>query len=339
MNTATDLSTKEQVLRHIVSSGYRMTKQDSSFFTHVQHLLATKKQVTSNQARLFDKLVLKLGKQIRAKGYDPRKLIELPWRANLIESTQATLRLVDDTLIMETPFNKKFIDDFNGARVQQVFAWDRLAKTHKAPFSTKALKLATTKMDAHFAPVKYCDEIAEILATYVTPFLGDLIWDPTLVKSNDKYYIAASNRILNERLTGIELNPDPRTLYNLSKLGIEIHPSVIGDDPFLKFASTVNVEVDSEKLEQAASWLAQLGINTALISREIMRWADTGIYAELVEHLSNNRIGCEKDVSFRTPITEDFAYITATRVHRIDEDSKQYSKCILIKNSRPVKVW
>lgn len=337
MTTTFNLVSKEQVLYHIFNSGYRMTRQDSNFFAHVQQLIANKRQVTSNQAHLFNKLVLKLGKQLRANGFDARQLITLPWHVPVVESTQATLRLENDTLIIETPFNKKFIDDFNSYSAREKsFEWDRTKKVHTAPFGTKALRLATTKLEKHFDIVRYCAQIQEILDTQVRPLSNDLIWNPTLVKSDDKYYIAASNNVIDKQIANIELNAEPQTLYKLSKMAIAVHPSVTNGDPFLNFAGSYDVEVNADDLDKVCEWIEQLKIPMVLVEKELTRWSD--IHRELIGYLDAHDIDRMNEPSSWLAVENEFVSMRVTRINRIVMGDNKPTKNIRITNSRPVEV-
>lgn len=319
-----------------------MTRQDSSFFLYLQTALASKKQITTNQHKLFDKLVIKLRSQFNSHGYDAKTLINLPWNVSVVTSTQPTIKLVENSLIIETPFDKKFIDSFNkGQSKRRFFQWDPTQKNHKGVYSTVALKFALQTLKKHFNNVVLCPSIKEIISTQVEPFDLDLIWNPTLVKVKDTYLIAANNKIVNDLIEHLPLNSDPKNLFKLSKMGVVTHSSITDGDPLLEFASLRNPVINVEQIDEMCEWLSKLNIDTVLISRELIRWLD--VHSELSRSLSAHGI---KEVrspasfsTFNPADDKDYAVINIGSAFSLPrENVKKCSKYISLKNSRPITI-
>lgn len=333
------LKTKEQLLYYMAGGNIHLSNQDACFFQTLHGIIFRKKQITSNQVKLFNKLIVKYKAQLKRKGHIANDLLSLPWQTEIIESvpeyTQANLTLKEGVLYLRTPFNKIFIQEFTIKTKINPFVWNRDDRNYQAPFSTYALKLATTITKRFFNTINYCPAVESILTQ--VPNVGDnLIWRPTLIKTNSGYYIAASNSILNGQLKDVVLNDNPNTLYKLSQLGIDSHPSIIGYDGLKEFASEYLYEIDIDHLEKLANWLNQLAITQLVVSREIVGSTELGKEIKAIFGKANiklvpyhqylNSSNIEPNIILQ--LLKSSAWRNATSV----------SKVVVLKNSRPVKI-
>jgi hypothetical protein len=261
---------KEQLLHFMSKGAVKMSNQDAHFFQNLYGLITRKKQVTSNQVELFNKLVVKYKNQLKRRGIKIADLLDLTWKTSIIESekkfTIPNIKLEDGTLFLRTPYKTKFVSEFNSIKYNP-FEWSTGSRNFQAPISTYALKLAITIVNKHFDSLDLAPEVQEVISQ--CPQIEAKFWKPTLTKTNH-YYIAASNKVINDLVKDIDLNDDPKTFYQLSKLGIDIDPQLIGDNKFAKFAAHHYNEVTEDQFLQVAEWMSMLGITTVFFPKERM---------------------------------------------------------------------
>jgi hypothetical protein len=239
------------------------------FLSNLQHITHTTKQVTSNQARLFDKIVSKYSRQFLKHDLNSQDLIKLPWKSQTIESlpefTGARVDCIDGLLNLRVPFNKKFIAYFRSAPNE--FVWNKTEKMYSAPFSTNNLRILYESLPEYFKSVIYSPALHNLISQLEE--YNNYIWKPTLVKVGDCFVIGAANEHLMNGLGNIELNTDTDTLVELSLYGVNIHDSLTKDNPKLKFAASRNVEVDITEIDQVAIWLRESGIMNVKLSLSV----------------------------------------------------------------------
>ena len=56
---------KEHLLHYMMKGHVHLSKKDYGFFNNLSYIIREKNQVTSNQNKLFDKLILKYQRQLR----------------------------------------------------------------------------------------------------------------------------------------------------------------------------------------------------------------------------------------------------------------------------------
>lgn len=267
---------REQVLHFMTRGEIRMSNQDAVFFQTIYGLIHRNKQLTSNQDQLFNKLLVKHKSQLKRKGLIASQLCEIPWdNVTIIDSksdyTDPNIKLENGIIYLRTPYKKQFVSEFNTV-ANSTYIWNSGTRKYQSPFSTHALKIAINLVEKHFGKINTCPTVTEILQQ--VPKIDSKFWKPTLVKSNARYYIAASNHIINDLISNMELNDDPVTFFNLSKMGIDIDPELLGENKFAKFAAnyyndwTINSDEDiSGSLTTLADWLHTLGVTNISVGK------------------------------------------------------------------------
>jgi hypothetical protein len=179
--------------------------------------------------------------------------------------TGAAVSILGDNIIIRVPFNKKFINEFRIIK-NNTFQWNKEDRVYKSRFSTEALKIATTQLFSYFSTVLFCENIQAILSQ-LAYYKSATFWNPTLVKVHDRLLIAASNPVLDECISGIELKMDASTFYMLSKYGVRIDPALIKDDATLEFAANPVVSADIRDSDQTARLIREIGCTHAIMGR------------------------------------------------------------------------
>lgn len=265
------LTSREKILDYLLSGMLHLSKKDYSFFNNLKYIIGNKKPITTNQNKLFDKLLLKYQRQFRKNNIEVQNLLTAQWNNPVVESNHefliAKIYFENDFICIKAPFNNNFISSLRKEQLNQ-YVWHKDDKTYKAPASTFSLKLAITLVSKHYNVVQYCHKTKSLLQ-FVQGYQS-CIWQPTLVRQNKNYYIAAINSTLYELVKNIDLNNDAKTLYKLTSLGIKIDSDIVKDDNLLRFVSAYNTSIDTDNLKHLAEWLEILGIDFVLLSRDLV---------------------------------------------------------------------
>jgi len=310
-----------------------LSKKDFGFFNNMQYIVKTNKRVTSNQNKLFDKLITKYQRQLKKLGHNIQDLLELNWDVEVVDSSQeyldATILLEDDNIIIRSPFNTRFVTKFRQVP-DNSFVWNKDKKVYQASYSTYALKIAVKAVKEYFSTVNYSKDIQSLLAG--VQGYDEYNWYPTLKRTNNFYYISAINEHLYSAIKDITLNDDPNTLFKLSQYGIVIDES-IANDPLKTFASCYHVTSDIDSIDTLIKWLKVLEVEHVFTAREVLYNRDTSNFLKkkLLEHsITCSVIGStnhDSGVIFKTVSTT----IGSANMRRID-------KIIDFTNSQPVHI-
>ena len=239
------LSKREHLLHYMLQGYVHLSKKDYGFFNNLQYIIKTNNRVTTNQNKLFEKLLTKYQRQLKKLGHKVEDLIGINWEVEVVTSAQeyltAHIQLTEGEIHIRTPFDTKFIQSFRNLN-DNSFLWHKDKKVYVSPYNTYALKSAITLVNKHFDNVTYCDETNRLLD--VVKEYESLSWAPTLRKINDMYLITAINNYLYEAIKHITLNSDPKTLLELSTHGVVISDEILKEDSLLVFAGSYNTVVD-----------------------------------------------------------------------------------------------
>lgn len=325
---------KDQLTFYMVAGHVHLSKKDYGFFNNIKQTIGDK-PVTSNQDKLFNKLLAKYQRQLSKLNHDVVLLGQLPWRVPVVETKQeylsAIISIVNDTIIIKSPFNNKFIQQFRKIELND-FVWNKIKRVYEAPFSTYQLKIAIQTVNSCYESVVYCDKVKELL-DQVTQYSEVKYWEPTLTKINNNLYIVAINNSLYEAISHIDLADDPQTFYLLSRYGIKIDDSLL-DDKYKMFAAEYVVEVDSQDFEEVSLWLQNLKVEHVFTSRDVL----------YNKELSNDikLILLDKGITCSTAKNLEKENSVIIKTHKswpsFNNHVGLYDKVIYLKNSRPVKI-
>jgi len=233
---------------------------------NLSHLAHSKKEVTSNQANLFDKLIKKYKKQLEKNSLIVDELLALPWRSKVVESsaefTSARVDRIDGYLNLRVPFNKNFIKEMNQHKPNDSvkrFEWINEEKLYRGLFSIVALKELHEVLPKFFKSVTYAPDLFNIINEIEKH--DKYIWDPTLIKCGDRYVVASTNQYVQDAIEHINLDTlDLDTAFELSQYGVKVHPSLYNDNTAIKFASEFYTEIDINELDLVCGWLKEMKV-------------------------------------------------------------------------------
>ena len=331
------MNNKEQLLYFFLNGKVSLSQYDYKFMANLQTMIQNKNRVTSNQATLFDNLISKYKKQLTKNGFDKDILKSLPWKTEIVESTPeytgAMVSLYGDDLVIKVPFNKPFISAFRQVKNNN-FEWNRDTKMYRAPFSTTALKIANTELGKYFDTVRFDDQLSSLLDDINTYYAE--VYDPTLYVVNDRPIIVAINSVLGELIKDMVIQVDPKTLFRLSLMGINIDERVYATNPKLEFASKRVYEMEIDQVETAISWMKSLGCNNVIIGRGLRTQLNQDTLNELISKYGMNPLG---PMAFgKLPEGVNMLLQHTSNIDIRNAFAGQISKTVVLKDSRPIEV-
>ena len=328
---------KENLNDYFLTGQIHLSKKDYGFFSNLRYLIKDTNQITTNQTKLFDKLIGKYKRQLDKQGYKVEDLINLFWKVEVVESKKEYLeaRLFTDRnmICFKLPFNNQFIKYFRQLN-NNTFEWDKTHKRYQSQYSTYALKLALNSLQKFYKDISFDSAINDIL-TEVNQFNTSTVWKPKLVKSNDNYYIAALNETLFNNIKHLNLCDDPTILFQLSRYGVEIDEEIIQSDNFKKFASSFYVTVDLDDLSKALMYLQLLDIKQVTLTSEVIYTKE--ISKEVKEKIKEFGIECYPPYINMDNANENVLLQYSRNAYSVKK-TKNILKCITLTNSRPVNV-
>ena len=327
---------KEHLLHYLMKGYVHLSKKDYGFFNNLTYIIKEKNQVTSNQNKLFDKLVHKYQRQLRKNGHNIEQLQQLNWDVKVVDSSQEylvpKLYLEGDELVLRTPFNTNFVRSFKIAKYN-TFVWNKDQRVYRSRFYTHSLRLAIDTCNMFFEKMDISDDINQLIEPL--QHLENKTKAPILTTSQGKYYINNINKNLAEAIKDIELNDDPKTLYWLSRYGIEIDQKIINDDPLKLFASQYLAKLDLDELLDKIEYFKKLGITDIYIPIKHASVIDKVIRTTLQDHGITIHGNIDNIVDGTVIVRRILGH---EKIVTLGIEPRKIGKMIHITNSRPVEI-
>jgi hypothetical protein len=266
------LRNAEEVLEFYIYN-VRMGTYDKKFMLNLQTSKVLMRQpITTNQAALFKKVVKKYSKQLSTYNFDVNELADLPWTLKVVESTseftQVHLKIIDEKLVVYTPYKAEFVKDFRSANLM---IWDRNERKYICDYGIRTLKLVFDIICRHYSEINVCPEIQKILDE-LKIYENASYWTPTLVKSKTGiFYIAASNQALEDAMDTLALKFECYNLSKMAELGIEIPQEYMLEfedsvnKKFLTCAISHQINWDESDFENLGKFLREINIDRIIV--------------------------------------------------------------------------
>ena len=333
-----ELNNKEQLIYYMVAN-LRLSRYDIRFLQNLEKISSVKKRITSNQVELVDKLIEKYERQFVKNQMFIKELSKLPWKTLVVETTDeytsAHIGILNDNLILKTPYNKAFITAFRNLS-QSSFVWDNINKYYIADLSTFSLKLAFRITAIFFNEIRFSDNVKKILNQQ--EYYKDVkYWTPTLVCVNGNYMIACTNKALDESIKHITLNTELITLAELVRYGIQIDESILQTDEE-RFAGSYNPKIELNNICDIVPWLQNIkcdyvsvsgiGLSTNLKFKNDLKQS---LEKAGIQYNDAGRFASHMNLSkYKFPVIVKFKLIS--------EDYTNVAKVIDVVNSQPVNL-
>lgn len=333
-----ELKTAEHIIHFMKSGVISLSRYDDKFIGNLQLL----KQVTTNQVELFYKLIYKYRRQLSKHGFDADNLIQLPWTMMVVESsetyTDGHVAIVDNTITFKCPYNRSFIEAFRKQPMNH-FRWDRDNRQYESVFGTHALKILLETASSIYKKIHCCEHTTKIIDE-LRQFESVKYWQPTLLKVNGNFIIAASNQYVDEAVQHLTLNDDPITLSRLAFHGVNIDPSIYDDSDRMRFIANIHSTVEMVDVINIVSWLKEIGCDCVYMagpsvinqSRQVLTTA-----------LRQERIVCIDSANqfSKAPSPAQYEFPVLVRFKKsLDSSFDPYKvgKIIQLVNSQPVNI-
>lgn len=333
---------KEHLLNYMLRGHVHLSKKDYSFFNNLVFLVKDKKYVTTNQDKLFDKLIRKYQRQLNKLGYNLEDLEKLTWSAEVISSLEEYLvpkisLTENDSICLRAPYKTAFLSEFRSQK-DNTYIWDRIHKLYRSPFYTHALRAAIELSSKHFDKVQYCDRISQLLQTVQTTTSTE----PTLVLADGVYSIENMNAPLAEAVKDIALNGDYKTVFQLSTYGVAIDEKIINNDPIMRLASKYHSSMDLDTMFDHPEYFTALGVTDVYFPLKQRANNNTAIDKEILNFFKQNQIKVHLQLD---SVPDTVVYIKRS-IHSMNYFSEKLdramyqkiAKIIQILNSRPIDI-
>lgn len=299
----------------------------------LQSIIGRYNRVTTNQAALFDRLLIKYARQLQKHQVDANMLHELTWKTPVVESTSdytgARVSFNEQHLTIKVPFNKQFITFFGTKINHNPFIWNKDEKIYTASFSTYALKIAYNTLPRFFKTVQYCSNTQPIITSienYSAKF-----WNPTMTLVDNRPVIMAINQALADQIDSTIITTDPECISQLVNLGVEIDPIIYQGDQLRTLAASKLFEIDINDLELTIKTLAALKFETIAISRIMPSCLNRQSIVDMIIQHGMNAV----DMRIGEKFEGRTASLQHTSVYNLAVDGK-IEKIIAMKNSQPI---
>ena len=326
---------KEHLLHYMMKGHVHLSKKDYGFFNNLSYIIREKNKVTSNQNKLFDKLIIKYQRQLRKCGNKIESLQQLNWDVDIIDSSDEYLTpklyLEGNELCLRTPFNTNFVRSFKLYK-DNTFVWHKEQKIYRSPFYTHTLRFAYDCCNMYFKKI----EIDDTLNQLIEPLLkNNHTKAPILTTSQGKYYINNINKNLEESIKDVVLSDDPKVLYRLSRHAIMIDEQIVQNDSLKLFASQYHTKLDFDELIEKVDYFKKIGITDVYIPLKHVSVVDKALRMTLKDagiNLVNTKDVLPDGVAVIKRVTgSDWGTMFGIEVRKI-------GKIIHITNSRPVEI-
>lgn len=333
-----ELKTAEHII-HFMSGGLiSLSRYDEKFIHNLQLL----KQVTTNQVELFYRLIYKYRRQLAKHGLEADNLIQLPWTMTVVESseiyTDGHVAIIDNVITFKCPYNRTFIDMFRKQPMNH-FLWNRDTRQYETKFGTHALKILLETASKVFKKVHCCEHTSRIIDS-LKQYENTKYWQPTLVKINNNFMIAATNQYVDEATKDLILNDDPLTLSKLAFYGVKIDPSLYDNSDRMKFIANVHYTMELLDVINIVPWLKEIGCDCVFMSGPSIISQSR---QQLIAALRTERIVCiDATNQFNKPQSvEQYKFPVVVRFKKnLDSsfDPHKVGKIIQLVNSQPINI-
>lgn len=221
-------STKEQLIHYLLNH-ISLGTYDRKFLSNLQTMyVITQKPVTTNQSALLSKIILRYKRQLLKHEITVDEANMLPWAhepvPSLPEFTETHLILVDDELILRSPYKSAFVKDFK--KLDIFGKWEQEDRFWRIPANTYTLREVKKCIEQHYSKINYCEQLTKLLQEIDTLSEKDY-WNPTYVNKNGNFYVTPITESLHNAIEKIPFDIELNNITRLVSCGINIDNSVL----------------------------------------------------------------------------------------------------------------
>jgi hypothetical protein len=148
--------------------------------------------------------------------------------------------------------------------------------------------------------------------------------------------VTAANPIIAELIQDTEFNLEPRTIFNLNRMGIVIDSKLCEASEKLKFAANSVYEVELSDVETAIGWMKNIGCDNVVIGRGLRSTINQEHLTGMIAKYGMRPLG---PLSYGTlPDGVSMLMQHTSNVESRNPFAGQISKTVVLKDSRPIEV-
>ena len=226
------MKTREDFIIWLFNNG-KLNRFDTSFIQSLVERVGNLKAVTTKQALLLEKIVLRYRQQLKDHNLDIVEILGLPWKHALKESrpavTDATLSVVDNKIILRFAYHKELVRLVKEARsASNIFiTWNSELLQWETEFTIRNLNILYNITKQFKANFEYCVTIQSIVE-YVSQYGDSDAWKTKLVRLPSGYYVVNNiSQTLADALPNFTDNLTEKTVDQLTELGIYVDVSLL----------------------------------------------------------------------------------------------------------------
>lgn len=333
-------TTQEQLI-HFLLLNIQLGTYDKRFLGSVHdQIYRDKKPLTTNQAELFHKILMRYQRQLAKKELNSHDLIKLPWTTIPTESlpqfTQSYVSIDDsaDMIVVHSPYKTAFVKEIKATEIAK---WNKEVKEWTVTYCEQNLKKIIKLVTKHYDKVVLCDTTTQILSE-IEKYSEEDYWNPTLVNSNGNLFIAASNEYLDAAIH--ELNNDVATIVKLQSYGIELGHGVIDTShKYYDLIKSRSCHIDLVETNHLIEFLKDIKCDKVFIGDMFL--GSTTLLSEFRSAIIDSGIACSELKHSKPSEFENCSYVLLKNVlitvQATDDILKKATKVIGITNNKIFK--
>lgn len=329
-------ATKEQLIHYLLSN-VSLGTYDRKFLTNLETgFLGKDRPVTTNQSDLLSKIVARYSRQLAKQEISHTDLISLPWTRQPVESLPeyitAFAQLVDDKIVIRSPYKTSFIKELRSFRNVQ---WVKERREWLVNYNESNLKKVVTLIADHYELINFCDAIKDMMAI-AESYEHIKIWEPTLVSVSGNLLIAGITESMYDAVSDIPLEISPKCFSDLASYGISVSPELMFSE-ILTFAGNPSPKIERADILMLIEYLSAIGCENVVCIATVHSIASEQ-FKQLTRGLSERNINLVNNGSADYRTLKNYVVLFSLAHAMASGIEAHATKLIQIVNSNPIKI-
>jgi hypothetical protein len=329
-------TTKEQLVNYLLSN-VSLGTYDRKFLDNLQTgFLGINRPVTTNQSLLLSKIVTRYARQLAKQEIAYIDMVNLPWTKEPIESLPefitAFAELVDDKIVIRSPYKTSFIKELRSVKTVK---WFKESREWHVNYNESNLKKVVTLIADHYETINFCETIKDMLAT-AEQYENIKVWDPTLVEVSGNLLIAGIIESMYDATHDIQLERSPKCFSTLASYGITISSELTTTD-ILTFAADPSPKIERSNILDLVEYLPIIGCKNVVCVATVHSMASDQ-FKLLTKGLAENNINVINNGSVDYKSLSNYVVLFSLAHAMASGIEAHATKLIQIVNSNPIKI-
>ena len=329
-------TTKEQLIHYLLSN-VSLGTYDRKFLTNLETgFLGRDRSVTTNQATLLSKIVARYSRQLAKQEISHTDMNNLPWTKEPVESlpefVTAFAELVNDKIVIRSPYKTSFIKELKSVRTVQ---WFKESREWHVNYNESNLKKVVTLIADHYETINFCEAIKEMLAT-AEQYEHIKVWEPTLINVSGNLLVAGITESMYTAIENIPVSVSPECFSTLASYGIKISPDLTSNE-ILTFAADPSPKIERSNILDLIEYLPMIGCENVVCVATIHSLA-TDQFKLLTKGLLDKNINVHNNGSIDYKSLRNYVVLFSLAHAMASGIEAHATKLIQIVNSNPIKI-